>query len=81
MLIPQIENPTNFTQMQPAISTLCFVAYKIFCKTLVNRLALLLSKIILKEQGAFIKGQSIQENISVAQELIQSINAKVREKN
>lgn len=75
MLIPKHENPTNFAQMRPII--LCSVANKIFSKTLANRLALLLSKNISKVQGAFINRCGIHENVSLAQKLIQSINAKV----
>lgn len=47
-------------------------------KIMVFRLALILDKIISPEQATFIPGRSIFENISLAEELVQGINRKMR---
>lgn len=57
---------------------MCSVAYKVLSKVMISHLSPLLSKIISKEQGAFLKGRSTCENISLAQEMVHSINKKVR---
>lgn len=51
--------------------------YNIFSKIMVNKLNPLLDNIVSNEQGAFIRGWNLQENITLAQELLHSINAKV----
>ncbi|XP_022869151.1 uncharacterized protein LOC111388627 [Olea europaea var. sylvestris] len=45
---------------------------------LVQRMSVILSRIISQEQGAFIPGRSIFENITLTQELVNSLNKKVR---
>lgn len=76
VIIPKEEIPKDLTKFHPI--SLCYVVYKIFSKILVNRLAIVLPRLISEEQGAFIQGISIHENISLAQELLQSLNKKVR---
>lgn len=75
IFILKAEKPTGFDKFRPIIS-LCFVIYKIFSKNLVSQMATLLSRIISSEQGAFIAGRSIFENVILTQELIQTVNKK-----
>ncbi|XP_042969044.1 uncharacterized protein LOC122301721 [Carya illinoinensis] len=76
VLIPKVDDPRGFSQFRPI--SLCSVVYKILSKVLVNRLEPIMKKIISNEQSAFIKGRSIFDNISIAQEMVQSMNKKVR---
>lgn len=72
VLISKVANPVNFNKFWSISS--CLVFYKLCSKILVNRLVPLLDKFIAPEQGAFILGRSIFENISLTQEMIHSIN-------
>ncbi|XP_042965908.1 uncharacterized protein LOC122299590 [Carya illinoinensis] len=75
-LIPKMQQPTGFDKFRPI--SLCSVIYKVFAKILVRRMSPILSRIISPEQGAFLPGRSIFENITLAQEMIHMINRKVR---
>lgn len=72
VLILKVKNPVSFDKFRPI--SLCTIFYKICSKIVVNCLSPLLTKIISPEQGAFISGRSIFENISVTQEMIHAIN-------
>ncbi|XP_042954601.1 uncharacterized protein LOC122291014 [Carya illinoinensis] len=76
VLIPKVPDPKSFDTFRPI--SLCFVAYKKFLKILVNRLTSLLPKIILQEQRVFISGRSIFENITLVQEMVQSLHKKTQ---
>lgn len=76
VLIPKVPDPKNFGRFRPI--SLCSVAYKNFSKILVNRLTSLLSKLISQEHCAFIPGQSIFENIMLAQEMVWSLHKKIQ---
>ncbi|KAF5442560.1 hypothetical protein F2P56_035204 [Juglans regia] len=76
VLISKVSNPTSFEKFRPI--SLCSVIYKVCSKLLVRRLVPILSNKISQEQGAFIPGKSILENVSLTQELIQSLNKNVR---
>ncbi|XP_042964616.1 uncharacterized protein LOC122298830 [Carya illinoinensis] len=76
VLIPKVDDLRGFSQFRPI--SLCSIVYKILSKVLVNRLEPIMKKIISAEQSAFIKGRSIFDNISIAQEMVQSMNKKVR---
>ncbi|XP_074271357.1 uncharacterized protein LOC141595290 [Silene latifolia] len=67
-LIPKMERPTNVTHFRPI--SCCNVIYKTISKLLCNRLALVLPDIISRNQGAFVKGRSILENILICQDLV-----------
>ncbi|KAL0451687.1 UNVERIFIED_CONTAM: hypothetical protein Slati_1146800 [Sesamum latifolium] len=54
----------------------CNVIYKIITKILVNRLKVVLDKIMDQTQNAFIPGRSISDNILLAQELLADYNQK-----
>lgn len=70
-LIPKVPNPQSPAQFRPI--SLCNTLYKIVVKIMVNRLKPLLPKLIAQEQGAFVEGRSILENVLLAQELLHSI--------
>ncbi|XP_035548696.1 uncharacterized protein LOC118349203 [Juglans regia] len=74
VLIPKMDQSTRFDKFRPI--SLCSVFYKICTKVLVARLAPLLSSLISSEQCAFIPGRSIFDNISITQEMVQSLNKK-----
>ncbi|XP_040998204.1 uncharacterized protein LOC121244256 [Juglans microcarpa x Juglans regia] len=76
VLIPKVKNPQGFEKFRP--SSLCSIFYKIYSKILVGRLSPFLPIIISQEQGVFIRWRSIFGNISMTQELIQSINKPSR---
>ncbi|KAF5468900.1 hypothetical protein F2P56_013011 [Juglans regia] len=76
VLIPKVEDPKNFDKFRPI--SLYSVAYKIFSKVLVKRMTSMLSQLISHEQGAFIPGRSIFKNITLAQEIIHSLNKKTK---
>lgn len=67
-LIPKTSNPENPTQYKPI--NLCNEIYKIIAKTLANRLKIVLNEIISPNQGAFIKGRQITDNIMIAHEIL-----------
>lgn len=71
-LIPKKDKPTSFAECRPI--SLCNVCYKVVSTILANRLPLFLPKLISDEQGAFVKGRLIQENIGLTQEMIQHID-------
>lgn len=74
--IPKVSNPKKFTQFCPI--SLCNFSNKIITKILSTRLARILPKLISPEQSGFVLGRLIHDNILLAQELMQSINKKVR---
>ncbi|XP_035540216.1 uncharacterized protein LOC118344205 [Juglans regia] len=74
LLLPKVDVPTGFDKFRPI--SLCSVFYKICSKILINRLTSLLPSMISLEQGAFVSGCSIFENISLMKELVHSINKK-----
>jgi hypothetical protein len=76
VLIPKVPDPCSFDKFRPI--SLCSVVYKICSKLIVNRLSAALCRLVSEEQGAFLPGRSIFENISLTQELVQDINKPIR---
>ncbi|XP_042987198.1 uncharacterized protein LOC122315388 [Carya illinoinensis] len=74
VLIPKVDKHSGFDKFQPI--SFCSVVYKICSKIIVNRMTSLHSKIISKEQRAFIPGRSIFENINLTQKMVHSIHRK-----
>ncbi|XP_074293397.1 uncharacterized protein LOC141620421 [Silene latifolia] len=71
-LIHKCTMPTHVTQFRPIAC--CNVLYKCISKILCTRLAGVLPDIISLNQGRFIKGRSIIENILVCQDLVRLYN-------
>lgn len=74
--IPKVDNPESFKDLHPI--NLCNFSSKGISKLLASRLAKVLPYIISSEQSGFTKGRLIFDNILSAQELVKSINNKVR---
>lgn len=77
-LIPKCGNPNFMKDLRPI--SFCNVLYKIVAKVLANRLKLVLPKLISDTQSAFVKGQSITDNVITAFELIYYMKRKVKGK-
>lgn len=75
LLILKVENLTSFYKFRPI--SFCFVIYEVFSKILVIHLAEILPRLISQEQGTFLKSRSILNNISITQEMLQSLRKKV----
>ncbi|XP_074306147.1 uncharacterized protein LOC141641381 [Silene latifolia] len=71
-LIPKIDRPTSVKHFRPI--SCCNVLYKAISKVMCNRLARILPDIISRNQGAFVKGRSILENILICQDLVRMYN-------
>lgn len=63
VLIPKLKDPTSFDKFHPI--SLCNVIYKVFSKLTVNRLSKVIEGLISPKQGAFVKGRTIFQNISI----------------
>ncbi|KAL2230746.1 UNVERIFIED_CONTAM: hypothetical protein Sindi_1669000 [Sesamum indicum] len=71
-LIPKVHFPMNVGDFRPI--SCCNVLYKIIAKLLVQRLSVILDKLISPSQAAFVPGRSIGDNIMMAQELFTGYN-------
>ena len=65
-LMPKEKGATSFDRFRPI--SLCNIGYKIITKVIANRLKDVLPRIIPKNQGGFIKGRYIADNIVLIQE-------------
>ncbi|KAI0497209.1 hypothetical protein KFK09_020431 [Dendrobium nobile] len=67
VLIPKILNPLLPINFRPISH--CNSIYKVAAKVLLNRLIMIIPKIISEEQAAFIQGRSISDHFLIAQEV------------
>lgn len=70
-LVPKLDDPKTFQDYRP--TSLCQVFCKIISKVVANRLVLILPKLISMNQGGFITGRLISENVALAQELVHNL--------
>ncbi|XP_058089331.1 uncharacterized protein LOC131236212 [Magnolia sinica] len=71
-LIPKKPNSETMADYHPI--SLCNAIMKIFSKIVASRMASILPSIISEEQGAFVKGRYIAENISIAREVAHDLD-------
>jgi hypothetical protein len=69
-LMPKEKGALNFSRFRPI--SLCNTSYKILTKVIANRLKNILPSIVPENQGRFIKGRQIAENIILVQEALHS---------
>ena len=69
-LIPKEKGAKSFDKFRPI--SLCNIDYKIITKIMANRLKYILPYLIPENQGGFVKGRKIWDNIILAQEAIHS---------
>ncbi|XP_026451383.1 uncharacterized protein LOC113351656 [Papaver somniferum] len=76
LLQPKVKNAKKAGQFRP-IGLMNF-SFKVITKVISTRLGSIIQKIISPQQGAFIKGRNIQEQIVLASELVNELNIKRR---
>eukprot|EP00253_Pinus_taeda_P032784 PITA_32784 len=69
-LIPKEKGASDFSRFRPI--SLCNSSYKLVSKIIANRLKIILPAIIPENQGGFIKGRKILDNIVLVQEAVHS---------
>ncbi|XP_028761945.1 uncharacterized protein LOC114720467 [Neltuma alba] len=78
VLIPKVETPQTFRDLRPI--SLCNVIYKVFTKTLANRLKTIMPLLVAPNQCSFVPGRQIQDNIILVQEIVHSMSRMKRRK-
>nr|KYP54501.1 Transposon TX1 uncharacterized [Cajanus cajan] len=76
VLIPKHEGPRHLKDFQPI--SLCNVLHKLISKVLVNRLRLILNRIVSPMQSSFLLGRSTNDNAILVQEIIHSMSKSQR---
>ncbi|KAL2251903.1 UNVERIFIED_CONTAM: putative mitochondrial protein [Sesamum indicum] len=71
-VIPKVHSSTSVADFRPI--SCCNVLYKIIAKLIVQKLSVILDKIISPCQAAFVPGRSIGDNVMLAEELFTGYN-------
>ncbi|KAK5811007.1 hypothetical protein PVK06_026324 [Gossypium arboreum] len=74
VLIPKVNSPKAMSQFRPI--SFCNVLYKIISKVIVNRFRKVMCYCIEDNQGAFIAGRQITDNIFVAYKILHSFKKR-----
>lgn len=74
ILIPKKKNPLNMMDLRPI--SLFNVIYNVISKVLVNKLRMMLSRLISETHGTFILGRLITDNIMVSYEVMHFMKCK-----
>lgn len=74
VLIPKVENPESLKDMCPI--SLCNVIYKMITRIIANRIKPYLPELIAPNQSSFVPGRHSNDNIIVAQEVLDSMKLK-----
>ncbi|XP_021747144.1 uncharacterized protein LOC110712994 [Chenopodium quinoa] len=74
VLIPKVKVPEAANQFRPI--NLCNTVYKCISKCLVNRIKVILPKLISENQNAFIPGRYMEDNVLLSHELMHLINSR-----
>lgn len=76
VLIPKTKCPINMGQLRTI--SLCNVINKIVSKVFANRLSTILPLIVSEQQGAFVVGRLIHDNVLMSQDVIHHLKSKRR---
>ncbi|XP_020678312.1 uncharacterized protein LOC110096618, partial [Dendrobium catenatum] len=71
VLKPKVSNPILPSNYRPI--SLCNIVYKVGARVILNRLIVVIPKLISKEQAVFIKGRSLSDHVLVAQEIFHKL--------
>ena len=72
-LIPKKEDSLEMRDFRPIAC--CNVMYKVVSKILANRLKLILPRLVLENQSAFVEGRLLMENVLLASELVKGYHS------
>lgn len=74
VLIPKVDAPQSAKEFRPI--SLCNVAYKLVTKVMVQRLKIVLPRLISPTQCSYVPGRQITDNIVIFQEVLHSMRNK-----
>ena len=78
ILIPELPNSMGLNNFRSI--SLIGILYKIISKILMERMKMVMGKLISKEQSAFLRGRSILDGMLVANEMVEFLKRVKKEK-